>query len=67
MYIPQVQNTLDPLLAALTREYVDDADLTTRLNALFRVSRVSEGVPGAGRGQGKKLGVGGWGRREVRH
>ncbi len=35
----QVQNTLDPLLEVLTRDYVDDADLTGRLTALFKASR----------------------------
>ncbi len=39
----QVHNTLDPLLAALTHEYIDDADLTARLNALFKVCRIWEG------------------------
>ncbi len=39
----QVHNTLDPLLAALTHEYVDDADLTARLNALYKVRRIREG------------------------
>ena len=43
LHFSQVQNTLDPLLAALTHEYVDDADLTARLNALFKARRVLEG------------------------
>ncbi len=33
----QVQNTLDPLLEVMTRDYIDDTDLTGRLNALFKV------------------------------
>jgi len=33
----QVQNTLDPLLEELTRSYVDDEDLTRRLDSLFEV------------------------------
>jgi hypothetical protein len=35
----QVQNTLDPLLEVMTRDYVDDTDLTGRLDSLFKVSR----------------------------
>ncbi len=34
---PQVHNTLDPLLEALTREYIDDEDLSLRLRSLFKV------------------------------
>ena len=33
----QVRNTLDPLLEVLTRDYVDDEDLTNRLETLFAV------------------------------
>ncbi len=33
----QVQNTLDPLLEVMTRDYIDDTDLTGRLNSLFKV------------------------------
>ena len=33
----QVQNTLDPLLEEITHSYVDDDDLTARLNILFEV------------------------------
>ena len=32
----QVHNTLDPLLEALTRDYVDDDDLSFRLQSLFK-------------------------------
>ncbi len=35
--LAQVQNTLDPLLEVMTRDYIDDADLTSRLNSLFKV------------------------------
>ncbi len=30
-------NTLDPLLQALTRDYIDEEDLSNRLKTLFRV------------------------------
>ena len=30
-------NTLDPLLEKLTRDYIDDADLSAKIQALFRV------------------------------
>jgi hypothetical protein len=33
----QVQNTLDPLLEVMTRDYIDDIDLTGRLSSLFKV------------------------------
>jgi restriction endonuclease S subunit len=32
-----IQNTLDPLLDKLTRDYVDDEDLSERLQRLFKV------------------------------
>ena len=34
----QVSTTLDPLLERLTRDFIDDADLSTRLQTLFRVT-----------------------------
>ncbi len=54
----QVYNTLDPLLAALTREYVDDADLSARLNSLFKVrAKLWRGWRGeSGRGHGMRKG-----------
>jgi hypothetical protein len=33
-----IRHTLDPLLRYLTAHYVDDADLTDRLQRLFKVS-----------------------------
>ena len=39
VYLPsflQVHNTLDPLLEALTRDYVDDEDISFRLQSLFK-------------------------------
>ena len=32
-----ISSTLDPLLERLSRDYVDDADLSSRLQSLFRV------------------------------
>ena len=40
----QVPNTLDPLLEKLTRDYIDDADLTDRLHSLFKVSLLPRAV-----------------------
>jgi hypothetical protein len=37
-----ISSTLDPLLLVLSRDYVDDNDLTTRLQKLFKVERVIE-------------------------
>jgi hypothetical protein len=34
----QVHYTLDPLLAALNRDYIDDNDLSFRLQSLFKAS-----------------------------
>ncbi len=33
-----IRTTLDPLLLALSRDYVDDKDLTSRLQKLFKAS-----------------------------
>ncbi len=32
-----ISSTLDPLLERIARDFVDDADLTTRLHGLFQV------------------------------
>ena len=34
-----IQSTLDPLLQGLSRDYVDDADLSERIKKLFEASR----------------------------
>jgi hypothetical protein len=36
-----IRTTLDPLLLALSRDYVDDKDLSARLRKLFKASRQS--------------------------
>ena len=35
-YLAKGRNTLDPLLAKLSLDYVDDADLSLRLGCLFK-------------------------------
>ena len=42
-----IQTTLDPLLQGLSRDYVDEADLSERIKKLF------EARPGAGQGLGR--------------
>ena len=41
-----MHTTLDPLLAALTRDYVDDEDLTVRLQTLFKARGAQRRVMG---------------------
>ncbi len=49
----QVQNTLDPLLEVMTRDYIDDIDLTGRLSSLFKVCGQIEST---GRQTGRQTG-----------
>ena len=43
-----IHNTLDPLMEKLTKDYIDDVDLSHRLQDLFKVGRVVLGTRSAG-------------------
>ena len=43
-----IHNTLDPLMEKLTKDYIDDVDLSHRLQDLFKVGRVILGTSSAG-------------------